>query len=70
MRESDLEYLRRRAAEEERCAAEATDARAAAIHRRMAILYADRVATLSDNPDFDPIAQLRPKGRSRGGARE
>lgn len=64
MLESDLDYLRRRAAEEERRAEESADARTAAIHRRLATLYADRVAALSDNPDFDPIVQLRPKDQS------
>lgn len=61
MLETDREYLRRRAAEEEQRAADSPDARVANIHRRMAVLYADRVAALSDNPDFDPIVQVRPK---------
>lgn len=64
MLESDLDYLRRRAAEEERRSEEAMDERTAAIHRRMATLYADRVSALTDNPDFDPIMHLRPKGQS------
>ncbi len=64
MRESNLDYLRRRADEEERRAEEATDPRIAGIHRRMATLYADRVEALTDNPDFDPIMHLGPKGQS------
>lgn len=64
MPETDLEYLRRRAAEEARRAAEAEDARTGAIHARMAALYADRVAALSDNPDFDPIMHVRRKAQA------
>ncbi len=61
MDESDLDYLRRRASEEEARAAESTDPTAAAIHRRLATLYADRVTAMSDNPGFDPIEQTRRK---------
>lgn len=64
MLESDLDYLRRRAAEEEQRAADAADPHTAAIHARMAALYADRVAALSEHPDFDPIEQVRPKPQS------
>ncbi len=64
MIESDLEYLRRRSSEEEQRAAEVEDPHIAAIHARLAGLYADRVTALADNPDFDPIDQLRPKSRS------
>ena len=56
---SDLDYLRQRAAEELTLAEECDDPRTAAIHRRMASLYADRVAALSEHPDFDPIVQTR-----------
>lgn len=59
MIESDLEYLRRRAGEEERRAAAASDPRIAAIHQRLAGLYSDRVVAMSDNPGFDPLAQIR-----------
>ncbi len=59
MTESDIEYLYRRAAEEMRCAEETNDPAAAAIHRRMAALYADRITVLTDNPDFDPIVPNR-----------
>jgi len=61
MAESDIDYLMRRAAEEAQRAQDASDAAIAAIHRRMSDLYADRVAALTDNPDFDPILLLRPK---------
>ncbi|MCY7279834.1 MAG: hypothetical protein LH610_02880 [Sphingomonas bacterium] len=61
MAESDIVYLKRRAAEEAQRAQDAGDAAIAAIHRRMADLYADRVAALIENPDFDPILQVRPK---------
>lgn len=64
MAESDLEYLQRRAGEEAQLANEAGDPAIATIHRRMATLYADRVATLSENPDFDPIVQLRLRPQS------
>ncbi|MEO7814690.1 MAG: hypothetical protein ABIR87_04515 [Sphingomicrobium sp.] len=59
MTESNLEYLRRRADEEKLRVKECTDPKAAAIHARMAVLYADRVAAMIDNPDFDPIIQTR-----------
>ncbi len=61
MIESDIEYLSRRAAEESHRAEEASDDTAAAIHRRMATLYADRIMSLTDHPDFDPIVQMRPR---------
>lgn len=61
MAESDLDYLRRRALQEECYAAAATDPRIAAIHQRLSSLYADRVAAMTDNPGFDPIAQTRLK---------
>ena len=61
MTESDIEFLGRRAAEEQRLAEETSDPNAAAIHRRMALLYADRIAALSERPDFDPIVQTRLK---------
>lgn len=59
MLESNLDYLRRRAAEEAQRGEACKEAKIAAIHRRMAELYADRVAALSDTPDFDPIIQTR-----------
>ena len=59
MGEEDLEYLNRRASEELRLAEEARDPTAAGIHGRMALLYADRIAALSERPDFDPITQTR-----------
>ena len=59
MLESNLDYLRRRAAEEAQRGEACTEPNIAAIHRRMGVLYADRVATLSDTPDFDPIIQTR-----------
>lgn len=59
--ESDVDYLRRRAVEEQQRAAEASDDRIASIHARMAALYADRAAALDENPDFDPIVQIRQK---------
>ena len=59
MTESSLHYLRRRAGEEKLRAEECTDPKVAAIHARMAVLYADRVAALIDNPEFDPIIQTR-----------
>ena len=59
MTESNLDYLRRRAAEESLRVEECVDPKAAAIHARMAVLYADRVAAMIDNPDFDPIIQTR-----------
>ena len=59
MTESSLDYLRRRAAEEKLRAEECTEPKVAAIHARMAVLYADRVAAMIDNPDFDPIFQTR-----------
>ena len=59
MTESNLDYLRRRAAEENRRVSACDDPKVAAIHARMASLYADRVAALIDNPDFDPIIQTR-----------
>ena len=60
MTESDIEYLHRRAAEELRLAEETRDPTAAGIHERMALLYADRIAALSERPGFDPIVQTRP----------
>ena len=57
--ESDIEYLHRRAAEELRLAESTNDSDAAAIHGRMALLYADRIAALNDHPQFDPIVQTR-----------
>ena len=59
MAESNLEYLRRRASEEETRALLSEDSKAAAIHARLAGLYAHRVTALIDNPDFDPIVQMR-----------
>jgi len=59
MGESDIDYLRRRAAEEDLRAGEASDEAIAAIHRRMAELYSDRVAALIENPGFDPIISTR-----------
>ena len=59
MLESNLDYLRRRAAEEAQRGEACKESKIAAIHRRMAELYADRVSALSDNPDFDPIIQMR-----------
>ena len=59
MLESNLDYLRRRAAEEAQRGETCKEPKIAAIHRRMAELYADRVAALSDNPEFDPIIQTR-----------
>ncbi len=59
MTESSLDYLRRRAAEEQARAEACEEQRVAAIHARMAVLYADRVAAMIDNPDFDPIIQTR-----------
>ena len=59
MIESDIDYLRRRAAEEELRAIDAGDPAVADIHRRMAALYVDRVSALTENPDFDPIMATR-----------
>ena len=59
MTDSSLIYLQRRAAEETRRAEDCADHKVAAIHARMAALYADRVAALIDNPEFDPIIQTR-----------
>ena len=59
MHEEDLEYLRRRAAEELRLAEDKRDLTAAEIHGRMALLYADRIAALSERSAFDPVAQTR-----------
>lgn len=59
MDEEDLEYLNRRAAEELRLAQDKRDPTAAAIHQRMALLYADRIAALSEWPDVDPVAQMQ-----------
>ena len=59
MDEEDLVYLRRRAAEELRLAEDMRDPTAAGIHGRMALLYADRIAALSEHPLFDPIVQTR-----------
>ncbi|MCY7270997.1 MAG: hypothetical protein LH485_02930 [Sphingomonas bacterium] len=61
MAERDIMYLKRRADEEAQRALDTSDTDTAAIHRRMAQLYEDRVAALIDNPDFDPILQVRPK---------
>ncbi len=60
MTESDIEFLDRRAAEELQQAEQASDLAAAAIHRRMAALYADRAASLSELSNFDPIVQTKP----------
>ncbi|WP_309602842.1 hypothetical protein [Sphingomonas sp.] len=59
MTESSLDYLRRRAGEEKQRAEQCTEPRVAAIHARLAVLYADRVAVMTDNPEFDPIIQTR-----------
>ena len=59
MLESNLDYLRRRAAEEAQRGESCEEPKTAAIHRRMAELYTDRASALSDNPEFDPIIQLR-----------
>lgn len=59
MTESNLDYLRRRALEEQARAGHCKEPKVAAIHARMAVLYADRVAAMIDNPDFDPIIQTR-----------
>ena len=59
MIESDLEYLRRRAAEELQRAKDCKDRKVASVHRRLAELYADRAAAMSDNPGFDPIVITR-----------
>lgn len=55
--ESEIEYLHRRAAEELRLAEAAEDSNAAAIHERMALLYADRIAALNADPELDPTFQ-------------
>lgn len=59
MTESDIEFLGRRAAEELQHAERASDMAAAAIHRRMATLYADRLASISEHSNFDPIVQTK-----------
>ena len=59
MGESDIRYLQRRADEEQQRADESTDRVAAAIHRRMATLYRDRIEAMIENPGFDPIVQPR-----------
>ena len=59
MDEEDLEYLNRRVSDELRLAEETRDPTAAGIHGRMALLYADRIAALSEQPEFDPIMQTR-----------
>ena len=59
MTESSLDYLRRRALEEQARAEACKEEKVAAIHARLAVLYADRVAAMTDNPDFDPIIQTR-----------
>jgi len=51
MHEDDLEFLNRRAAEELRLAEDTQDLTAAGIHGRMALLYADRIAALTKQPD-------------------
>jgi len=59
MVDSRLDYLRRRAMEEKQRAISCKEPKIAAIHQRMAELYADRVSALSDNPDFDPIVHTQ-----------
>lgn len=56
-KEEDLEYLRRRAAQELRLAEDISDPKAAGIHERMALLYADQIAGLSERLESDPIVQ-------------
>jgi hypothetical protein len=50
MTESELEYLRRRTAEELDIADHSHVAVAAEVHRRLAMLYASRVAEMRSSP--------------------
>jgi hypothetical protein len=59
MTESELEYLRRRTAEELDIADRSPVLVAADVHRRLAMLYASRVAELRDTP---PLAIARQDG--------
>jgi hypothetical protein len=50
MTETELEYLRRRTAEELDIADRSPVAVAAEVHRRLAMLYASRIAEMRDAP--------------------
>ena len=55
MTESELEYLRRRTAEELDIADRSPVLVAADVHRRLAMLYASRIAELRDVPDLELV---------------
>lgn len=52
MRETELDYVRRRASEETQKAHESWDGDIAAVHKELAIAYIRRVCELSDGPMF------------------
>jgi len=52
MRESELEYTRRRAGEETEAARHSLQSEAAAVHRQLALAYVRKAAEMSDAPFF------------------
>ena len=66
MAESEIDYARRRTAEELDWADGCSDSNAAQIHRRLAILYANRVAELRQLTPFEVAERIempQPLGR-------
>ena len=60
MKEDELVFVRRRAAEEVIRAEHSADARIADLHRRMAIAYANRDAELSNGARPESVPTERP----------
>ena len=58
MTETELEYLRRRTAEELDIADHSHVAVAAEVHRRLALLYASRVAEMRQFPDLEQMPEF------------
>ncbi len=58
MTESELEYLRRRTAEELEIADRSPILVAADVHRRLAMLYANRVAEMRHVPHFEIVEPM------------
>jgi hypothetical protein len=55
MTETEIEYMRRRTAEELDIADRTPVVVAAEVHRRLAMLYASRIAEMRDLPPREPI---------------